>query len=107
MRWFHVFNLSGYISELEDRYVKQISSLAEKLAETRINISQQERDFNAIKTRLEQIETYFKNVPQQNDIEKEETPEVELNEEMRFPIVDGVKFKFEDEPGEGTPVKIY
>ena len=40
-----------------------------------------------------------------NDIEKSEPEEIPLTEEMRVPIVEGVKIKFEDEE-ESLPIDI-
>lgn len=43
-----------------------------------------------------------------NEIENKEDESVELDDSMRIPIVDGVKFKYEGEPDErATQVKIY
>lgn len=107
MKWVHVFNIPQYITSLELKHDESISKVAEASAENRIQVGNLQRELVLCKLKLEELEKYFKDVPQKNDIEKAEIPEIELNEEMRFPIVDGVKFKFEGEEGEGTPVKIY
>lgn len=110
MRLSQLFTLPKYITNLEAKIRDTDNKLADAIGEARkvaaTRSSDIEKELVLYKAKVEFLENYFKDIPSENTIEKEETPEVELNEEMRFPIVDGVKFKFEGEEGEGTSVNI-
>lgn len=101
-----LFHLPSYITKKEIANSLSIDTLTENILIERRRVALLEKDMMLLQTKIDVLEKYFTNTPMGNTIDEAGPEEVELTEEMRFPIVDGVKFKFEGDPGKGTPVNI-
>ncbi|SRR5258708_5001453 len=100
MKFINIFTLPQYISRLEKTlFIIEEKSIGQ--GNLNINLIKKIEDLEKKNAYLEgqvaSLSKYFFSAPDKNSIEEEGPEEIEVDENFRVPIVDGIKIKFEGE----------
>lgn len=108
MRWYHFFFPYSYIKHLE----KRIDLLGEESDEFIIDfnsrLSDIEQQVTLYKEEIEILKKYAYPIGEKNEIEQADDDFVDVTEDYRIPIVDGINVMQEgQDPTQASPMKIY
>lgn len=111
MRFWHLFNIPGYISKLEHEIFRlniereSTEEILQKFGEYK---EDSEKAITLLKGKIETMEKFFTSSPSKNDIEEKQDDEVIIDENFQIPMIDGLKMRFEnDAPEKAKEIKIY
>lgn len=108
MRWFHIFQLSKYISRLEEEKEERNKTQTFVNKILRERIEQQDQEIALIRDKLQAFDKYFVRTVEKNEIENKDDDLVDVDENYRIPIVDGINVKQEGQMDvQANPLKIY
>jgi hypothetical protein len=97
MRWYHLFVLPRYISGLEDRLsgLEKTAVLYPTFKQLEQEVVDQKQEFSYFKDTIEALEKKFAPLGAPNEIEDEDDGSIEIDENYRIPIVDGISIREE------------
>lgn len=96
MKWFDVFNMPGYISQLEKKIESDKRSQIEYVNKNLLErVSALEKQDRLLLNRIAEIDKYIQVSPIENEIDQEGDDFIDIDENYRIPIVDGVRVRQE------------
>lgn len=110
MRWFHIFTFPSYISSLE----KQVKALEDtvvreyEIKDLEIKLLDLKKEFSFYRDKVDVIEKQFVSSGMENEIDKAGDDFIDVDENYRIPIVEGINMLLEGQPqDQAVAMKIY
>lgn len=110
MRWFHLFVLPQYVSRLEEKVKNLEETVARKydIEDLEQRLLDYQKELSLYKDKVDVIGEQFTPSGTENEIDKQEDDFIDIDENYRIPIIDGINMLLEGQPqDQAVSFKIY